>query len=135
MTIALDTNVFIDLMRGRQPLARRRYAEALLGGREFVTSLIVFHELHFGVAAASNGAAEAEAVAAVLRGVPVAALTEDDMIRAAEVRARLKRLGRPIGGYDALIAGQAHARGWTLVTSNVREFDRIEGLAVENWSV
>lgn len=57
------------------------------------------------------------------------------MIHAAEIRARLRRLGRPIGGYDALIAGQARAREWTLVTSNVREFERIEGLKLENWSI
>ncbi|WP_181242734.1 type II toxin-antitoxin system VapC family toxin [Caulobacter vibrioides] len=133
MTLALDTNVFIDLLRGRRASVRQRHAEAILGTRPLVTSLVVFHELHFGIAASPNSVAEADAVAIVLRGVSIEPLTEQDMIRAAEVRARLRRTGRPIGGYDGLIAGQALERGWTLVTSNVREFDRVEGLALENW--
>jgi tRNA(fMet)-specific endonuclease VapC len=39
----------------------------------------------------------------------------------------------PIGAYDILIAGQARARGLTLVTRNLREFERIPGLSSENW--
>ena len=134
MTLALDTNVFIDLMRGRQPLVRRRHAAALLSEQVLVTSLVVFHELHFGIASSHNHVAEAGAVEIVLRGIPVEALAEPDMICAAEIRARLRRPGLPIGPYDALIAGQALARGWTLVTSNVREFERVEGLNLENWA-
>ena len=134
MTLALDTNVFIDLMRGRQPLVRQRHATALLNEQALLTSLVVFHELHFGIAASHNSAAEAGAVEIVLCGVPVEALTEADMICAANIRARLRGSGRPIGPYDALIAGQALARGWTLVTSNVCEFERVEGLSVENWA-
>jgi tRNA(fMet)-specific endonuclease VapC len=53
--------------------------------------------------------------------------------RAGEVRARLALIGRPIGPYDVLIAGQALARQLTLVTHNPAEFGRIEGLAVEDW--
>ncbi|WP_419252974.1 type II toxin-antitoxin system VapC family toxin [Caulobacter sp. ErkDOM-YI] len=134
MTLALDTNVFIDLMRGRKTLVRQRHAAALFSERAVVTSLVVFHELHFGIAASHNSVAEAGAVGIVLRGVPVEALDEPDMICAADIRARLRRSGLTIGPYDALIAGQALARGWTLVTSNVREFERVEGLKVEDWA-
>ena len=52
---------------------------------------------------------------------------------AAALRAALKVRGRPIGAYDALIAGTAVAHGLVLVTSNVREFSRVEGLSVEDW--
>jgi tRNA(fMet)-specific endonuclease VapC len=45
----------------------------------------------------------------------------------------LKARGTPIGPYDTLIAGQAMARGLTLVTRNTREFERVVGLSVENW--
>ena len=51
----------------------------------------------------------------------------------AVLRAALKVRGRPIGAYDALIAGTAVAHGLVLVTSNVREFSRVEGLSVEDW--
>ena len=49
-------------------------------------------------------------------------------------RAALEKVGRPIGPYDLLIAGQALRRNWTLVTANVSEFSRIKGLTWEDWS-
>jgi tRNA(fMet)-specific endonuclease VapC len=52
---------------------------------------------------------------------------------AALIRAQLKMRGTPIGGWDLLIGATAVAHGCTLVTSNTREFERIEGLAVEDW--
>jgi tRNA(fMet)-specific endonuclease VapC len=51
----------------------------------------------------------------------------------AEFRAVLKQQGRPIGAYDALIAGTALAEGLILVTSNVREFSRVAALRIEDW--
>ncbi len=51
----------------------------------------------------------------------------------AELRAVLKQKGRPIGAYDALIAGAALGEGLILVTSNVREFSRVSTLRIEDW--
>lgn len=51
----------------------------------------------------------------------------------AKIRKRLKEMGQPIGFYDLLIAGTALAHSLTVVTSNVQEFSRVEGLAIENW--
>jgi tRNA(fMet)-specific endonuclease VapC len=53
----------------------------------------------------------------------------------AKARIKLKRRGRPIGAYDVLIAGTALAHQLTLVTSNVREFEQVEGLRVEDWRI
>ena len=50
------------------------------------------------------------------------------------IRAELEARGRPIGPYDLLIAGQARARALVLVTANAREFERVDGLEVEDWS-
>jgi tRNA(fMet)-specific endonuclease VapC len=50
------------------------------------------------------------------------------------LRAILEAQKQPIGPYDTLIAGQALARGYTLVTANYREFSRVEGLLWEDWS-
>jgi tRNA(fMet)-specific endonuclease VapC len=58
---------------------------------------------------------------------------EADAQAAAAIRAALKTRGRPIGAYDVLIAGTALARGLVVVTSNVVEFERINGLQVEDW--
>jgi tRNA(fMet)-specific endonuclease VapC len=56
----------------------------------------------------------------------------EDAVEAGRIRAELALAGTPIGPYDVLIAGQAKARGLTL-TRNLREFDRVRGLRVQNW--
>lgn len=58
---------------------------------------------------------------------------QDDARRAGEIRAVLAAQGTPIGGYDVLIAGQASARGLTLVPRKLRVFTRVDRLQVENW--
>ena len=50
-----------------------------------------------------------------------------------QIRAALYRTGQPIGPYDMMIAGQARAAGLKLVTNNVKEFERVPGLLLENW--
>jgi tRNA(fMet)-specific endonuclease VapC len=52
---------------------------------------------------------------------------------AAEIRAKLERQGQSIGGYDVLIAGHARSRGLIVVTGNLGEFNRVEGLRCEDW--
>ncbi len=53
--------------------------------------------------------------------------------RYGEIRARLQRAGRMIGANDLLIAATALANGLTLITHNTDEFERVEGLVVEDW--
>ena len=52
---------------------------------------------------------------------------------AADIRADLERKGTPIGGYDVLIAGHARSKGLVVVTGNLGEFSRVEGLRCEDW--
>lgn len=134
MTLALDTNVFIDLTHGRRRQIEERFIKATLAVGPIVTSVIVHHELQFGVFASRDPAEAAENLANLMRQIVVEPLSEEDVTAAARLRATLKRAGTPIGPYDLLIAGQALNRGWTLVTSNTREFSRVEGLALEDWS-
>jgi tRNA(fMet)-specific endonuclease VapC len=65
----------------------------------------------------------------------MAVLAFDDAAAAhsAEIRANLERRGMPIGGYDLLIAGHGRSRGLVVVTGNLKEFSRVEGLRVEDW--
>ena len=65
---------------------------------------------------------------------PVLEFDQEDARQAGEIRAHLASKGTPIGPYDVLIAGQAKARNLTLVTHNTTEFQRVEGLRVEDWS-
>ena len=60
---------------------------------------------------------------------------EDDARAAGTVRAELEAIGKPIGAYDVLLAGQARRRGATVVTSNSKEFARVAGLKWEEWAV
>ena len=134
MTLALDTNVFVDLARGKRTSVQEHYIEAVLASASMVTSVVVHHELQFGVFASRDPVVAARHVAAVMQDITIEPLTEDDVTVAARVRATLKRTGSPIGPYDVLIAGQALARGWTLVTANVGEFQRVQGLKIQDWS-
>lgn len=130
MSLLLDTNVMIGLMRNSAPIRRQL---RFIAADQVATSAIVMHELYYG---AYKGTETANDLA-ILAALPVKAIefTPDDAFRAGEIRAYLQARGTPIGPYDALIAGQALARDLTLVTRNVREFSRVEGLRVENWEV
>ncbi|MHA6158429.1 tRNA(fMet)-specific endonuclease VapC, partial [Escherichia coli] len=51
-----------------------------------------------------------------------------------QIRAELARQGRPVGPFDQMIAGHARSRGLIIVTNNTREFERVDGLRIEDWS-
>jgi len=134
VTLSIDTNVFVDLIRSRTPQVRRRLGQAQAEDQTLVASLVVFHELHFGAECDANPARQRKNVDWVLADVEVVPFDEGDMIVAARIRTQLAKRGRPIGAYDLLIAGQALARGWTVVTANTTEFARIDGLNVIDWT-
>ena len=134
MILSLDTNVLVEVVRGAAPIVRERFFEALADERSLFASLIVVHELYLGCELYRDPASELARVHKVLSQVRIEPFDEPDMASAARVRATLRRRGQTIGAYDALIAGQALARDWTVVTANTREFSRIEGLNVIDWT-
>jgi tRNA(fMet)-specific endonuclease VapC len=134
VTLTLDTNVFIELVRDRRVTVRRRFSDALASEEPLVASLIVFHELRLGCFLHHDPAAELARVRVALASIDIEPLSQRDVVAAASIRAALSRQGQTIGPLDGLIAGQALARGWTLVTANRREFDSIEGLNVIDWT-
>jgi tRNA(fMet)-specific endonuclease VapC len=136
MNYLLDTNVCIALINGTSPQIRRRYIQAT--ARQILphVSAIVAHELWYGVAKSERVAQNANRLVAFLsNAVDVLEYTEQDAQAAGEIRAELERQGQRIGEYDTLIAGQAFARNLLLVTANTREFGRVKGLVVEDWTV
>ena len=134
MTLSLDTNVIVEMIRGSRPIVRQRFHEASDAGKPLAASLIVLHELYFGAELHARRDLQRANVRKALSTVDVFPLDEADIDAAAAIRARLRRLGSPIGPYDLLVAGQALARGWTVVTTNTREFERVEGLNVIDWA-
>lgn len=97
-------------------------------------SSVTAMEIDFGLAINPARARKlAPVMHALLQAVTIVPYGVEEAHATATLRAALQRKGRPIGAYDALIAGCALARGWVLVSSNVREFRRVTGLLVENW--
>ncbi len=132
---ALDTNACIALINGSSVPVRRRFKHALAEGSILCVSTVALHELWYGVAKSARRDYNTERVQAFLSGpISILPFDEADGRAAGEVRALLEREGRPVGAYDALLAGQAVRRGITLVTSNVREFERVDDLMWEDWS-
>ena len=128
MIYLLDTNALTALVRGHPAVRAKAFA---LRSAEVVVSSIVTHEYCYG---AFYGTRTQD----TLRRLDELQLrcldfTADDARKAGEIRAALRARGTPIGPYDVLIAGQALARGLVLVTHNVGEFSRVEGLVVEDW--
>jgi len=128
----VDTNAIIALMTGRSEPLRRRVEAAEPG--TLTTSAIVAHELYFGAYRSQKIEFNLETLRLLFADLIVLDLDREDARTAGEIRAVLARQGTPIGPYDVLIAGQAKARGLTLVTNNVPEFRRVPGLEVEDWT-
>ncbi len=130
--ICLDTNVVIGLVNGTKPALQERFA---VENDEVAIAAIVHFELLYGLAKSRMKKTTGERLASFLRA-PIAILPfgKGDAAEAADIRAHLEKLGTPIGPYDVLIAAQARRRGATLVTANTREFERVPGLALQDWT-
>lgn len=136
MNYLLDTNVCIALVNGASGEVRARYGRAARAGASLATSAIVVHELWHGVAKSKLVARNAGALSLFLsRELTVLDFSTQDARAAGEIRIDLERRGKRIGEYDTLVAGQALARNFVLVTANMRDFNRVKGLVVEDWSV
>lgn len=126
----LDTNLCIRVLRDRPAGLRERFnaeAEALC------ISTITLTELLHGAEKSALPAQRRRDVESFAARLAVLAFDDAAAAHAAQIRAALERQGLPIGGYDLLIAGHARSRGLVVVTGNLREFRRVEGLRVEDW--
>lgn len=133
-TRLLDSDVCITVLRGKSALLERRFKQALIDDESVLSSITVM-ELWYGVWRSHRPDVQRERLLTFLKGAPpVLPFDDADAEACAELRAELAVLGTPIGHYDALLAGQARRRGLTIVTGNVREFSRVRGLKVEDWS-
>lgn len=126
----LDTNIISALMSEPGGTAARHIER--VGPHKICTSIIVAAELRYGCA--KKGSAKLlTRVESLLDVIPVLPLDLPADAEYGGIRAELEAAGKPIGANDLLIAAHASALGMTLVTANTREFERISGLAVENW--
>jgi len=131
----LDTNACIVLINNTSSSVRTRLQKALAQDEKVLVSSVVAFELWYGVAKSARPEANARLVEAFFAGpVSLLAFEAEDAKVAGRVRTNLETVGRPIGAYDLLIAGQALRRQLTLITANGKEFGRVKGLEWEDWA-
>lgn len=126
----LDTNVCIRVLRDRPPGARARFnAEA----DSLCVSAVTLAELLHGAAKSDRPAAKRQEVERLAARLAVLPFDEAAAAHYGEIRAELERRGCVIGPYDLMIAGHARSRGLAVVTGNLAEFTRVDGLRCEDW--
>ncbi|MDP3381952.1 MAG: tRNA(fMet)-specific endonuclease VapC [Phenylobacterium sp.] len=126
----LDTNLCIRVLRDRPPQVRERFN---LEADSLCISTIVMTELLHGAAKSARPAHNRNEVERFAARLEVLAFDAAAADHAADIRANLEARGEMIGGYDLLIAGHARSRGLTVITGNLSEFRRVDGLRCEDW--
>jgi tRNA(fMet)-specific endonuclease VapC len=126
----LDTNVCIRVLRDRPQNLRERFNSEADG---LCISTIILTELLHGAAKSDRAPLNRTKVEHFAARLEVLTFGPEAADHAADIRADLERKGTPIGGYDVLIAGHARSKGLVVVTGNLGEFSRVEGLRCENW--
>lgn len=132
MKYMLDTNICIYAIKHKPDMVIKRFLQH--DPEEMCVSAVTYAELMHGVE--KSKAVEKNRIAMSLFLSPITIL-EFHALAAEEygkIRAELETKGTPIGPMDMLIAGHARSEGLILVTNNTREFQRVEGLMVEDWT-
>jgi len=127
----LDTNICIYIARRHPATVARRFARAAPGSLGI--SIITWGELCFGAAKSSDPSSAHSLLEQFSRAVKVLSLPAEAGLHYGEVRAALHRAGKPIGNNDLWIAAHALTLRVPLVSNNIREFERVPGLKLENW--
>ncbi len=132
MKYMLDTNIIAYAKNNRpaQVLERLKQQDP----EDICISSITMAELEFGVYHSAKPEQNQVALMLFLSRIQIVPFDVDAAIEYGVIRADLTRKGTLIGANDLLIAAHAKALGLTLVTNNTREFERVEGLKLENWA-
>jgi len=128
----LDTDICIYISKRRPPEVKARF-ERLKPG-QMVMSVITYGELYYGASKSNKRDKALAELDTTVRGIPVEDLTSTASEAYGIIRAALEKQGRVIGNNDIWIAAHAMSLGVILATNNDREFLRITGLSVENWT-
>lgn len=133
MKYILDTNICIYIAKKKPPKVLKKFSRLKIGSVGM--SLITYGELLYGTRR-SQYAEKAQCILDELIAlIPVVPMEETVAQHYAEIRAYLVSKGMTIGNNDLWIAAHARSLNKILVTNNLKEFDRVHGLALENWCV
>jgi tRNA(fMet)-specific endonuclease VapC len=126
----LDTNICIYVIKNRPPSLRERFNNV---ADQICISSVTLGELIYGAEKSARTAENLVVVDQFAARLEVLPFTEKAAAHYGQIRAELERIGRPAGVHDMMIGGHARSEGLVLVTNNVREFERMEGLRLANW--
>ena len=132
MTYMLDTNICIYAMKQKPEKVLQRFKQEIDNG--ICISSITLAELEYGMKRSSDPAKNEQALLRFLAPLDVLPFESAAASEYGAIRVYLQRQGTPIGPLDMLIAGHAKAEDLILVTNNVREFERVPALKIENWA-
>lgn len=133
MKYMLDTNICVYLIKKKPESVLKNLHSNMDYG--IAISAITLAELIHGVEASAYPEKNALALNQFLSIVDILPFDDEAAVEYGKICATLRRQGTPIGAMDMLIAAHAKAKGLVIVTNNVREFERVEGLVLENWVI
>ena len=131
MRYMLDTNICSDVLRRRPAAVKQQFDAA--GPEALAISSVVLAELLYGAARHPAGAAIGREIRDFVSRLEVLPWDQAAAEHYGEIRAALEGRGRPLGAMDLMIAAHARSRGATLVSNDVRHFERVDGLLVADW--
>lgn len=127
----LDTNICIFTIKRRPASVRERFKQF---ADQLCISSVTWMELVYGVERSAKPQQNVTIAEGLAARVTLLDYDTDAANHTGQIRAELAGRGSPIGPYDQMIAGHARSCGLILVTNNTREFDRVSGLRLENWT-
>ena len=130
--VLLDTNICIYAMKNRYPALSNRLLT--IHPDQLAVSSITVGELEYGAAKSKWGEQTRLRLELFLSAFQIIPFDRKDAVVFGRLRAELAAQGSPIGPYDLMIAAQGLCRGYPVVTHNTREFNRVPGLLVEDWT-
>lgn len=133
MLYMLDTNICIFLIKRKSPIYFEKLEKLRKEKHTLAISSIVLSELQYGVANSSYQEQSQINLNAFTKQIDILPYTEECAYFYGEVRAQLKKIGRPVGNNDLFIASHAIAKEAILITNNIKEFQRIDRLRLEYW--
>ncbi len=126
----LDTNICIYTIKNKPTQVRetfKRHQEQLC------ISTVTLMELIYGAEKSANPERNLHSIEGFAARLEVLQYDADAAAHTGQLRAELAKAGTPIGPYDQMIAGHARSMGLVVVTNNIREFERVPGLRIEDW--
>lgn len=130
MRYMLDTNICIYTMKNKPAEVRAAFSQH--SGQMCISSVVAM-ELFYGAEKSVRQKEALTGVESFIARLTVLNFTAEAAAHAAQIRAELQKQGKAIGSYDIMIAGHARSEGLVLVGNNLKEFERVDGLRLENW--